>query len=138
MKNQALTFIAGFAALVALLALTYPSCKISASTGNPPQEDLALGFPEEVTKLLENSCYDCHISSARNAKAKSKLNFSKWNDLSDARKIARLDDICKTLNEGEMPPSRYLSKNPDRALDKAQKELLCEWTEEEIDKIMGE
>ena len=88
--------------------------------------------------MLENSCYDCHINSARNVKAKSKLNFSKWNDLSDARKIARLDEICKTLKESEMPPSRYISKNPDRALDKAQKELLCEWTEGEINKIMGE
>ncbi|MFO7615245.1 MAG: heme-binding domain-containing protein, partial [Bacteroidales bacterium] len=116
----------------------YPSCKIAASTGNPPQEELSLGFPQDVAKLLEHSCYDCHINSSKNAKAKTKLNFSKWNDLSNARKIARLDDICKTLNEGEMPPSRYLSKNPDRALDKAQKELLCKWTEEEIDKIMGE
>ncbi|MFO7614936.1 MAG: heme-binding domain-containing protein [Bacteroidales bacterium] len=138
MKNQVLTFIAYFAVLLALLAFTVPSGNNSNHHPYPSMEELALGFPEEVTKLLENSCYECHINSARNAKAKSKLNFSKWNDLSDARKIARLGDIYKTLNKGSMPPSRYLSKNPDKALDKAQKELLCKWTEEEINKIMGE
>lgn len=138
MKNQILTSIAGFAALLALMAFTYPSGYNLNPNPNPPQDELALGFPEEVTKLLENSCYDCHTNAASNAKAKMKLNFSKWNDLTDSRKVSRLGDICLTLNKGSMPPSRYLSNNPDKALDKEQKELLCKWTEDEINKIMGE
>ena len=42
-----------------------------------PEDDLYLGWPEEVMTLLERSCFDCHTAESGNVKAKGKLNFSK-------------------------------------------------------------
>lgn len=138
MKKQFLLSIAFFTVVLALLAFTYPSGGKSPASANPPHDIPDLGFPEDVAKILETSCYDCHINEASNSKAKMKLNFSKWNELSDSRKVARLDGICKEIQKGDMPPSKYVSKNPAAAMSAEQKETVCNWTGEETKKLMGE
>ncbi len=106
--------------------------------GSNPQEKLELGFPAEVMTVLERSCFDCHTDESGNMKAKGRLNFTKWAEYTPAKKIGKLDDICSTLKEGKMPKKGYLEKYPDKALTQDEINLICKWTEDEMEKLAGE
>lgn len=138
MKKNFLISLVLVAAAAAVMAFTYPPAEKGTGSVIPVQDIPDLGFPEDIATILQTSCYDCHINSATNAKAKLKLNFSKWNELSDARKVARLEGICKEINKGSMPPSKYVSNNPGAVMSAEQKEAVCNWTVMETKKLMGE
>ena len=124
---------------IAVVALIMSFSRLeSKPAGDDPQDMAKTGIPEEVTAILENSCYDCHTSEGSNLKARLKLNFSDWNDLSDAKKVGKLDDIAKEVSESKMPPSRYLDKNPSATLSKEQVETIVKWTDGESNKLMGD
>lgn len=42
-----------------------------------------------------------------------------------------LDEICDQIEEGKMPPKRYLLVHPEAKLDSAAKKAVCDWTEAE-------
>jgi len=44
------------------------------------------GFPEEIMKIITNSCYDCHSDESQNQIAKTAMNFYKWNEYKTAKK----------------------------------------------------
>jgi mono/diheme cytochrome c family protein len=133
MKKTILSAIAIIAAALAVTSFTIPSGQV----GNPPQDATAQVFPEDISKIFEVSCNDCHTDAASNAKAKMKLNFSKWSDLSDAKKVGTMGDINEEVKKDGMPPAKYLSKYPDHALGQEQKELISKWAAEETAKLMG-
>ena len=91
-----------------------------------------------IQKILENSCYDCHSDAASNAKAKVKLNLTKWSELSDAKKIGKMETINDEVKGAKMPPEKYVSNNPGKALTAEQKELINKWVTEESAKLMGQ
>jgi mono/diheme cytochrome c family protein len=133
MKKTILSAIAIIAAALAVTSFTIPSGQVN----NLPQDATAQVFPEDISKIFEVSCNDCHTDAASNAKAKMKLNFSKWADLSNAKKVSKLESINDEVKKGDMPPSKYVSKYPDNALGQEQKELIGKWVEEETTKLMG-
>lgn len=138
MKKLSLSFIALFAIALAMMAFTNPSGKASRENSNPPQEQVAPVFPDEVQKILETSCFDCHTDAASNVKSKSKLNFSKWSELSDAKKIGKMEDMNEEVTESNMPPEKYLEKYPEKALKQEHKEIISKWVNETSSKLMGE
>ncbi len=133
MKKTVFTAIAIIAASLALLAFTNSSKTVT----NPPQEKAAAAFPEDVQKILETSCFDCHSDASTNVKSKGKLNFSKWADLSDAKKVGKMEAMGEEIKEGNMPPEKYLSKFPDHALTQEKKDVINKWISEESAKLMG-
>ena len=134
MKKPIFSLIMMLAAAIALLAFTYTS----GPGTNPPQDKPATLFPEDVQKVLENSCFDCHSDAASNIKAKTKLNLSNWNDYSDSKKVGKMQDINDELQKGAMPPEKYVTNYPDHAPTQADKETLYKWITEESAKLMGE
>lgn len=96
----------------------------------------APAIPDEVNKILIASCYDCHSDDAKSKDAREALNFESWDDYKLTKKIGLLGDICKLVEEDKMPPGKYLKSKPDRKLSGKQKELLCDWTEEESTRLM--
>ena len=92
---------------------------------------------EDVKALLKNSCFDCHSNEASGDKSKGALNFDEWSDYKDSRKISKLDAICEVVDEGKMPPEKYLKKFPEKALSEEQQALVCNWVEEELGNLMG-
>jgi hypothetical protein len=133
MKKRVNTAIMIFSAFLTLAAFTYTS----GSDTNPPQEKAAAVFPEEVQKILETSCFDCHSDASSNVKSKGKLNFSKWGDLSDTKKVGKMEAINEEIKEGNMPPEKYVSKYPDHALTQEGKDLINQWVTTESAKLMG-
>lgn len=93
-------------------------------------------FPADVKEVLKTSCYDCHSKDASNKKGKLALNFDKWDDYKLTKRISKLDAICEVIEEGKMPPEKYLKGNPDKALSAELQELICNWAEDESAKLM--
>ena len=103
-----------------------------------PEDDLDLGWPEEVMTLLERSCFDCHTAESGNVKAKGKLNFSKWNDYKLTKQAGKLDGIKGNIKEKDMPPKKYLAKKPEAASSDEEIKLITEWANAEMDKLLEE
>lgn len=137
MKKLNLPAIVLVIAVIAMMAFIYPSRSSERNNTNPPQEKVVSPFPENVAKILENSCFDCHSDASSNEKALAKMNLSKWNDLSAAKKVGRLQDIEDILKKGDMPPAKYVAKYPDRAPSQEQKDIIIKWAEAESDKLLG-
>lgn len=94
-------------------------------------------FPADVSEILKASCYDCHSHDGSSKKGKIALNFDKWDDYKDSKKISKLDAICEVISKDEMPPEKHLKNNPDKALTDDQKVVLCKWTDAEATKLLG-
>ncbi len=93
-------------------------------------------FPEEIGAILESSCYDCHTTGAKSKDALKAVQFDLWDDYRVTKKIGLLGEICEMVEEGKMPPQKYLEHKPDRKLTEAQKKQLCDWTRKESDRLM--
>lgn len=132
MKRSILLGLLAIGLLVAYVSLTVPE----GSAGDVNNDQVV--FPENVALIFEQSCYDCHTSGSKNDKAKGKLNFDNWNELTSVKKIESLDEICTEVQEGKMPTEKYLSYYPDRKLTPEQVQLICAWVDDEAKKLMGE
>jgi hypothetical protein len=124
-------------AFIGLTAMLHPVREI-VSNQLPQGEIVKIDLPDSILKIVENSCFDCHSDRSGNFAAKGKLNFSGWNDYTPAKKVTKMDNICEMITKGKMPKKKYVSKNPDKALTKAQKDLICKWAAEESKKMLGE
>jgi hypothetical protein len=133
MKKTIFPIMLMIAAALAVMAFTFPSVK----TVNPPQDKPASVFPDTIQKIFESSCFDCHSDAASNAKAKMKLNFSKWSELTDAKKVGKMEGISEVIKSGDMPPGKYVEKFPDKALTMEQKDVVNKWITGESAKLMG-
>lgn len=134
MKKTFFTALVIIAASAAMTAFTYTSV----SNENPPQDKPVAAFPADVQKVLENSCFDCHSDASSNIKAKAKLNLTNWADLSDAKKVGKMEAIKDEISEGKMPPAKYSTNYPDHALTSETKEVLIKWVTDESAKLMGQ
>jgi mono/diheme cytochrome c family protein len=93
------------------------------------------GFPEEIMKILTNSCYDCHTSNSQNKAASFLMDFKKWDEYKDSKKAQLLIKIDQEVSEKGMPPKKYLEDNPCRALSDEQIKLVSKWAKEEAAKL---
>jgi hypothetical protein len=137
MKKPILSFFVLSAAVLALMAFTFSTGRSFFNPFDPPQEKVAPDFPDSVQKVFESSCFDCHSDKSSNDKALSKMNLSEWGQLSVAKKVGKMQDIIDMINKGDMPPAKWVSKYPDRAPGKEQKDVLIKWATEESNKLMN-
>ena len=93
-------------------------------------------FPEEIGAILKSSCLGCHNSEARSEDAKKAVQFDQWNDFRVTKKIGILEKMGEVLEEGKMPPEKFLEKNSDKKLSKEQQKLLVDWTKKESERLM--
>src|SRR3972149_303943 len=111
-----------------------------------------MNVPDDVHRILKRSCFDCHSdhtawpwytnvapASWRVAKdvrnGRTKMNFSQWGKIPDAKREARLEAICEEITEGEMPLKEYLYLHGDAKLTPQDKDVLCNWVKAELKKI---
>ncbi len=93
-------------------------------------------FPDEISAILKTSCYDCHTTANGSEKALKAVDFEQWDQYRLTKQIGLLGDIGKVVEEGKMPPGKYLENKPDRKLTDKQVKLLVDWTKQEADKLM--
>ncbi|MCK5856793.1 MAG: heme-binding domain-containing protein [Bacteroidales bacterium] len=99
-----------------------------------------LEMPENIKGILDKSCMGCHNDASTSTKGKMKLNFDKFNNgkYSTGKQIAKLNGIVKSLTKAKMPPKKFLSKYPDRALSADDSKALSDWATAQATKLAGE
>ena len=102
------------------------------SFATEPKED----FPKKVSGILTNSCYDCHTTGAKAQKAVDALDFKKWEEYKLTKKISLLTKICEVVENGEMPPEKYLKNNSGKALSGSDIKTICNWTKKESENLI--
>ena len=125
--------------LVVALALT-------AMTVRRPHGSLAFGkdadslvvFTPEVKAIIDNKCYGCHSNGSKGAKARMKLNWDSLNLLTRAQKANKMDDVVEVLSEDEMPPKKFLEKEPDKKLTIEEKKLMEDWADRQLNRLSKE
>jgi hypothetical protein len=136
-----MTMIALGVAAVVLVAVQFVPLEFPRD--NPPAT-APIQAPDEVTSILRGSCFDCHshetewpwyawvapaswLVTADVAEARTKLNFSEWESLSDRGKRRRANEIVEQVEEGEMPMWQYLITHPGARLGEEEIGVLIRW-----------
>ena len=100
--------------------------------------------PENVKKILETTCYDCHSNKtvypwyhnitpvnfwlASHVKdGKKHLNFSKWDEYSLKKKAHKMDELYEEVEEGEMPLASYTWTHSEANLTQEQVDAVVAW-----------
>ncbi len=103
--------------------------------------------PENVQKILKESCYDCHTNSTRYPwyfnitpvnywiadhieHGKGELNFSKWTDYSLKRKEHKMEEVWEEVKKKEMPVESYTWTHGDAKLSDEQITALVNWAKQ--------
>jgi len=82
-------------------------------------------IPDEVSKILKNSCATCH--DAGNGMAASIWSLSAWDSYSVKKQAKKSKAICNSITEGSMPPSSFRQSHPDKVPSKEQADVICQW-----------
>lgn len=110
---------------------------------NPESE---IQTSKEVKSILKRSCYDCHSSNINAPwyynvapiawftkihvkRARTVVNFSKWNDYDKEKRFKVIDKLPKSVVI-RMPLSSYLYLHEEAKLTKEEKKLLTKWARE--------
>ena len=130
------------AALIGLAALVCAQL-VPVERDNPPVAS-SPSLPSTVSRLLRASCYDCHsnqtvwpwyshvapmswLVASDVHRARKILNFSDWDRLGPDRQAEMLADAQGEIEEGAMPPSRYLRLHREAKLTPETKAALTLW-----------
>ena len=100
--------------------------------------------PENVKKILETTCFDCHSSKTTYPwynsitpinywleehikDGKKHLNFSKWSSYSLKKKEHKMDELHEEVEEGEMPLNSYTWTHAEANLTPEQVVEIVTW-----------
>jgi hypothetical protein len=120
---------------------------------NDPQVDQSRSIyakekiPQQVKTVFEGSCANCHSDHttwpwysyvapvswmiAHDVHdARKKMNFSEWAGYSANKREEKLEDICEQLTDGDMPDPKYLLVHGSARITPAQRDAVCQWTED--------
>jgi len=111
------------------------------------QNDISHRFtmPPEISKIFQNSCYDCHSNNTRYPwywqvqpvtwwmnghinDAKRAVNYSEFLSYSARRQYKKIEETNEMVQKDEMPLSSYLIIHRSARLNKDQKMLVEQWT----------
>ncbi|GAB4310545.1 MAG: hypothetical protein Kow0059_00020 [Candidatus Sumerlaeia bacterium] len=118
---------------------------IPAGRSNPPVTG-EIAAPADVAPALRRACYDCHSNETRWPwysrvapiswfivhdvnEGRDELNFSQWTLLKEKKQIKLRSKIWEEIEEGEMPPFKYLLFHPEARLTDAERTALRAWSE---------
>jgi uncharacterized membrane protein len=123
MKNLTILPIAALVGILFLQANTKPE----ADTFHAMQPD-APALPADVKAIVQQKCYGCHNPQSKNEKGKAKLDWDALEAAKKSKSLASMGKIKEALEEGTMPPARFLESNPDKKLTAEEAAILMQWT----------
>ncbi len=111
-----------------------------------PKTDFLLvnNTPENIGKLLQVSCYDCHSNNTKYPwynklqpvawfledhikEGKNELNFSEWDTYSNRRKNSKLKSIMSQIKDDEMPLFSYALIHRDAVFSESKKKEVIDY-----------
>ncbi|NIP31826.1 MAG: heme-binding protein [Candidatus Dadabacteria bacterium] len=140
--------------IVTLLIILFVINSIPVKMTNPPVTS-DINTPQNVKKILRESCYDCHSNETTwywyteyapvswlithdVNEGREYLNFSTWDKYSNSEKKELLSESIETIKEGEMPMKIYEIMHPDSKITKEELSILTSWIISEYGKISFE
>lgn len=120
--------------IIAFLFFSFKPVTNSTSEVGPEKTDLKI--TADVQKILDNSCFGCHNTNSKGDKAKKKLAFDTLDTLKLSKIVGKLADISEEVDEGKMPPEKFLEFKPEAKLTSAQKETLIKWADTTADALL--
>lgn len=115
-------------------------------TSRPQPDDLFAHqpAPEDIRRLIEHGCYDCHSNHTRYPwyaqvqpigwwlarhidEGKEHLNFSEFARLTPKRAARRLEQSAELIEDGSMPLPSYTWVHRDALLSAEQKKRIIDW-----------
>jgi len=131
--------------LVCFVGIQFVSTELNQSDVVPKTDfSLVNNPPENISTLLQESCYDCHSNNTgypwynkiqpiawflenHIADGKEELNFNEWDVYSNRRKNSKLKSIISQVKDDEMPLSSYTLIHKDAKLSKSEKTLVIDY-----------
>ena len=123
--------------LITVFGFVLTGSILTSSQLNGDEGESKLDMPENVHAVIEKSCMGCHNSMSQNQKAKDKLNFTTFNELTEIKKIKTLREIVEVLEEKKMPPKKFIDRHPDKNLTEEEEILLKKWAEKEAKAVIN-
>jgi cytochrome c len=123
-------------------------------TGVQPDAQLLQGsnVPEDVRRVLEKKCGDCHSGNTHYPAytrlapvswmierdvhgGRSVLDLSRWQDYTADARVDLLTRIASESRSGEMPLKQYLLLHPDNRLTTQEQQQIYDWAKAERRRI---
>jgi len=148
--------IVGIGLIVLLVVLQFFRPERNSAPVETEQDMLAVvSPPEHIATLLKDACYDCHSNqtlypwyekispvswalSQHIKEGKMDLNFSEYGSMDQVDRIGLLVETCDVLDAGTMPLQSYMLFHKNARVSQEEREMICNWTEEEVLKVMRE
>lgn len=104
----------------------------------------SMAVPDDVSKILERSCFDCHSNHTNYPwytniqpvgywlqhhvnEGKEELNFSEFNSYNGKRKNKKIKEIAEQIKEAEMPLFSYTIIHKEAKLTSAERDAINKW-----------
>jgi hypothetical protein len=149
MKRRILIIAIG---LLIIIQLIIPERNIS-SASFPNDISTQYVVPANVKQVLEKACDDCHSNNTNYPwytniqpvgwwlqhhvnEGKRELNFNEFVGYPLKKQDHKMEELIKTVKEGEMPINSYTWTHKNAKLSEQEKELLLNWAQEIRNKII--
>lgn len=118
----------------------------------PTDISKTVSVSENVQKILQTSCYDCHSNNTRYPwynyvqptawilanhikHGKRDLNFSDFGGYPNRKQQSKLKAIADQIKDGEMPLYSYTIIHKNARLSKEEKALIIGWAQNAMDSL---
>lgn len=85
-------------------------------------------MPANVKAVVDQKCYGCHNAESKNEKGKKKLDWDAFEASKRSKQIAAKGKILEVLENGDMPPAKFLENKPEGKLTAAELATLMDWS----------
>lgn len=96
----------------------------------------SIEFTADVKAIIDQKCFGCHNLNSKNEKGKKKLKWDSLTLIPKATQVAKLDKIIEVLEEGSMPPAKFLEYKPEAKLNDEEVKKLKEWANATADRLL--
>jgi len=133
MKTTILLGMLGSLAFVVFIR----SSVIYRETGPESARLTEMAFPVEVKAIIDQKCYGCHSMDGKSKDAKESLMWDSIPQYPKVKQLAKLNDIIDVLDDGSMPPEKFIEMEPGAKLTKEQRRILKSWAEQAADELLN-
>jgi len=131
--------------LVGFVGIQFVPTDLNQSDTVPKTDFLLVNNTQEnISALLQESCYDCHSNNTEYPwynkvqpvawfledhinEGKEELNFNEWDAYYNRRKNSKLKSIISQVKDDEMPLASYTLIHKDAKLSNSEKTLIIDY-----------
>jgi uncharacterized membrane protein len=106
------------------------------SDRNVSDQQPILTYPADIKTIIDNKCYGCHSVQGKSEDARKALMWDNLPSLTKAKQVATLDDIIDVLDDGSMPPKKFVEMRPEAKLTDEESQALKNWAETTADNLL--